>query len=116
MSRVTENEIFLIGLANSSNASERVNLLKTANESELLAVFEIVYNAIHNPKVRQLITEKKKSKNIYDKLKLFKFPKSKRELKLERIRNLLIKFNSVLPSLLSVVLVSVIGYIRDNCM
>lgn len=115
MSRITENEIFLIGLANSTTKSERVTLLKAASESELLAVFEIVYNFIHNPKVFQLATDKKKSKNILNKLKAFKFPKSKRELKLERIRNLLIKFNSILPSLFSLVYVSVVGYIRDNC-
>lgn len=116
MSRVSENEIFLIGLAHTQTKKERVNLLQTASESELLAVFEIILNCTLNSKVLQLISDNKKSKNVLNKLKVFKFPSSKRELKLDRIRKLLIKFNSILPSLLSIVLVSVIGYIKDNCM
>lgn len=115
MSRISENETFLIMLANSPNKNERVKLLKSANESQLLSVFEIVYNFTHNPNVHQLISDKKKNKNILNKLKSFKFPKSKRELKLDRIRKLLIKFNSVLPGLVSIFLVNLIGFIRDNC-
>lgn len=114
MNKVLESEEFLQQLATSRSSKERLKLLNSATQTQLVALFELIYNFVHNPNIQQLALENRKKTTLLRKLKSFRFSKKTRGFKLNRLRNLLIKFNVLLPSLLSIILNNVINYLRDN--
>lgn len=114
MSLIVENEQFLSALVSSKNSKSRLQMIRKASDSELLCLFEILYNYQVNSSVQQLVPNKNRRRTLLNKLKAFFNPKKGKEFSVPKLRKLILKFNFVLPALLSFVLNSLLSHFRET--